>query len=627
MGIGAKLLWPIVLAFTLLMGVIHFYFVPRLLDSERESVLRHEHEVLNALETGLVQDLLLGDLAAIYATLDSQIENRGGVWAWLELRNANGKRLYPLGERPRPDGEYLVALDHIMELDGARVAHISLVADLEAEYLAGLVQMRDIEQLLLLVLFVLLAVGLWLQQRWVRQPLARLELAATQISRGEFDIALPAVSDDEIGRLTRAFEDMRTNLQSAQQVLIDARLEAEKASQAKSAFLSRMSHELRTPMNAILGFAQLLELEARDPNGREFIAEILKAGDHLLKLIDEVLDLARVESGKVELVLEDVDAQSLCDESIALVRSLARESGVGLSVQTGGIAGARIHVDGTRLKQVLVNLLSNAIKYNHLGGRVTLSGERRPAGRFRFSVSDTGKGLDKAQQQRLFNPFDRLGAEKDGVHGTGIGLVISKRLVEEMGGELGYHSRVGQGSTFWIEVDAAEQGRNKDAEAVAEGASALVEAASHGRRATVLYIEDNRANRYLVRRIIEQHTSYLLLSAPDAVSGIALAHERLPDLILMDINLPDMDGFSALSRLRSQGRTKSIPVIAVSANAMTRQVERGRAGGFVAYLTKPIAVKSLLEAISSALGAAAAGGEGARFGHAEENRELEERDK
>lgn len=621
MSIGAKLLWPIVLAFTLLMGVIHFYFVPRLLDSERESVLRHEHEVLNALETGLVQDLLRGDLAAIYATLDSQIENRGGVWAWLELSNANGKRLYPLGERPRPDGEYLVALDHVMEWDGVRVAHISLVADLEAEYLAGFAQMRNIELVLVLVLFVLLAVGLWLQQRWVRQPLARLELAATQISRGEFDIALPAVSDDEIGRLTRAFEDMRTNLQAAQQVLIDARREAEQASQAKSAFLSRMSHELRTPMNAILGFAQLLELDERDPNSREFIAEILKAGDHLLKLIDEVLDLAKVESGKVELVLEDMDAQPLCDESVALVRSLARESGVSLSVQAEGIAGARIHVDGTRLKQVLVNLLSNAIKYNHLGGRVTLSGERRPAGRFRFSVSDTGKGMDKAQQQRLFNPFDRLGAEKDGVRGTGIGLVISKRLVEGMGGELGHHSRVGQGSTFWIEVAAAEQDgvNKKEAEAEAEeGAQALIELASRGRRVTVLYIEDNPANRYLVRRIIEQHTPYRLLSAPDAARGIALAHECLPDLILMDINLPDMDGFSALSRLRSRGRTRSIPVIAVSANAMTRQVERGRAVGFVAYLTKPIAVKSLLETITSVLGAAAPAGDESRFGHVED---------
>ncbi|ALP51787.1 hypothetical protein Tel_00765 [Candidatus Tenderia electrophaga] len=591
-----------VLAFMLLMGVIHFYFVPSLLESERASALRYEHEILTALEMGMVQDLLRGDLAAIYATLDGQIENRNGVWVWLELRNADGKRLYPLTPRPRPSGEYLNAIEHVMVWDGAQVAQLSLVADLEEKYMAALTQVRGLEQMVLLVLVLLLGMGLWLQERWVRRPLARLEHAAARISGGDFDVALPAASRDEIGRLTSEFDVMRSNLRSAQQVLIDAKREAEQASQAKSEFLSRMSHELRTPLNAILGFAQLMELDARDPQSREYIGEILRAGDHLLDLIEEVLDLARVEAGKVNLLLVEADAQKLCRACVTLMQPEAKQMGVQLNARLDAIDGARAYVDETRFKQVLINLLSNAIKYNREGGHVTLSCAPYPSGRLRFSVTDTGKGLDQTQQQRLFNPFDRLGAEGGAVSGTGIGLVISKRLIEAMGGEIGFYSRVGEGSTFWVEVDAVDLSHiSNDAQSGANVAPTPALAELPMAPKTLLYIEDNRANLHLVQRIIEQHTPYRLLWAADASQGVALAREHMPDLILLDINLPDRDGFAVLDELRALEKAQSVPVVAVSANATLKDVERGQAVGFAAYLTKPIGVKALLKTIANVL--------------------------
>lgn len=602
MGIRSKLLWPIVIAFAVLVAVIHFYFVPRWLDTARDAALRHEHEILSAMETGMVQDLLRGDLAAIYATLNDQIDNRSGVWAWLELRNASGKRLYPLHPQPRPTGEYLVTLDHTLEWDEAKVAHISLVADLEVEYLAALAQMRGIEQVVLVVLFILLAVGLWLQARWVRRPLLRLQQAADQVAEGHFEVDLPPAARDEIGRLTQAFDLMRRNLQATQQVLIDARQEAEQASLAKSEFLSRMSHELRTPLNAILGFAQLMELEARDPRDREFTAEIIKAGDHLLELIDEVLDLARIEAGRAELVVDEVEARRLCEESLVLVRSLARERGIRLVTRIDAAVGTRVRVDDTRFKQVLLNLLSNAIKYNRRNGSVVLACEPAASGRLRFSVSDTGKGLDPIQQRRLFSPFDRLGAEKGAEQGTGIGLVIAKRLIEEMGGEIGCQSHAGQGSTFWVEVDTVLPSDHQDdsgPDAAVGGTPDSV--AADASPATLLYIEDNPTNLHLVRRIIEQRSCYCLLSAAQAEQGLALARQHQPDLVLMDISLPDMDGFTALAKLRTWPETQDIPVIAVSANAMPGDVARGQAAGFATYLTKPIDVTSLLETISAVL--------------------------
>jgi len=604
MGIRSKLLWPIVLAFTVLMAVIHFYIVPQMLAGEKEVGVGREHQILGAMDSGVARVLLRGDLAAMYAILDRQIEARQGVWVWLELRKADGKRLYPLSDHPQPKGEFLVRLNHPLVWGGARVADISLVVDLEAEYLNALAQMRNIELLLLLVLLVLLAAGLLLQERQIRRPLLRLEHAASRMAGGDFGVQLPEPSHDEIGRLTRVFDDMRRDLQSVHKGLVETREEAEKASLAKSEFLSRMSHELRTPMNAILGFSQLLELEIDEPENREHIAEIMRAGDHLLELINEVLDLAKIESGKVDLMLEDVRCSKICSESLALVRSLAKSHGVEVKEPCCESAEVVVYIDFTRFKQVLVNLLSNAIKYNQPGGKVALSCEMQASGRLRFSVTDTGVGLSEEQQQRLFNPFDRLGAETSGVDGTGIGLVISKRLIEAMEGKIGLESSPGKGSTFWVEVELGEPDSGQEpSDSAYQPGQEVVEQIDEARQATVLYIEDNPANLRLVERVVGICTPYVLMSAHDAMLGIELARLHRPDLILMDINLPGMDGATAFSRLQGFDETRDIPVIAVSANAMSQDVERGRELGFVDYLTKPIDVDVLVAAMEAAMSA------------------------
>lgn len=599
MGIRAKLLWPIILAFTVLMAVIHFYIVPQMLADEKEMGIGREHQMLGAMEQGVARAMLRGDLAAMYAIIDRQLEARHGVWVWFELRKPDGKRLYPLSDQAQPSGEFHVRLDRPLVWGGAKIADIGLVVNLKSEYLDELTHSRQIELLLLVCLVVLLLVGVLLQERLVRRPLQRLERAASSLAKGDFDAQLPELANDEIGRLTHSFAGMRQDLKAVQNGLVEARVEAETASQAKSEFLSSMSHELRTPMNAILGFSQLLEMEINDPEKKQYVVEIMRAGDHLLELINEVLDLAKIESGKVDLMLEDIPCGKLSCESLALVHSLAQSHGIEVKQQNCESEKVMVHVDTTRFKQVLVNLLSNAIKYNQPGGEVSLNCEMPSPGRLRFSVTDTGVGLSEEQQQRLFNPFDRLGAETSGVDGTGIGLVISKRLIEGMGGKIGYESSLGKGSTFWVEVDQGQfdSGVVNFFDSAHQSGDEEQGQPDVANQVTVLCIEDNPANLRLVERVIGLRTPYALMSAHDAMLGIELARLHRPGLILMDINLPGMDGFSAFSKLQEFDETKTIPVIAISANAMKHDIERGKALGFADYLTKPLDVDALVVAM------------------------------
>jgi PAS domain S-box-containing protein len=380
-----------------------------------------------------------------------------------------------------------------------------------------------------------------------------------------------------------------------------AMLLAEKANLAKSEFLSSMSHELRSPLNAIIGFGQLLESDSPPPTNsqKESIAQILHAGWHLLKLVDEILDLAKIESGQVPMLKEPVSLTEIMFDCQGMIEPQAQHRGVSMTFPLFEIPHF-VLADPTRVKQVLINLLSNAIKYNVKSGAVDVTcGESAP-GRIRVSIRDTGAGLSPEQLPQLFREFNRLGQENGGEEGTGIGLVVAKRLVELMGGTIGVESTVGTGSVFWFElISASIYGRP-----VARGgttASARRHLPRKASQRTVLYVEDNPANIKLVEQIIARQPNISLLTAVNGDSGIEIARAAQPAVILMDINLPGISGIEALRTLRGDPETAHIPVLAVSANAMPLDIVKGLEAGFFRYITKPIKINEFIEALDVAL--------------------------
>lgn len=390
-------------------------------------------------------------------------------------------------------------------------------------------------------------------------------------------------------------------IKETEEELIRTRDEAEQASLAKSQFLSSMSHELRTPLNAILGFAQLLELDdALNPDQLDNIFEIRKAGDHLLTLINDVLDLAKVESGALDLSLEPVEIESVVHECLGLVAPLARQNNIKLV--TDDLKGWSVRADRTRLKQVILNLVSNAIKYNRPDGRVKISIQPQRENQLRIEVTDTGLGISPDKLDQLFVPFSRLGQEESAIEGTGIGLALTQRVTEMMGGTVGVQSVLGSGSAFWIELpDASSVIDEKNAQASASLEAAGIADLKVEQQYLVLYIEDNPANLRLVAQVLGTRPHIHLLTAHTPSLGIELARVRRPDLVLLDINMPEMDGFAVLQTLKSDKELCDLPVLAVTANAMPRDVERGKQAGFSDYVTKPIHVVNFLQLVESYL--------------------------
>ncbi len=420
-----------------------------------------------------------------------------------------------------------------------------------------------------------------------------LSATVAQNTDGAFEVR--AVLSDVSER-----EHLYKMLQERNVAIEDAMSVAEKANRAKSEFLSSMSHELRTPLNAILGFAQLMDGAEPPPTpaqkGR--IERILRSGWYLLDLVNEILDLALVESGKLSLSMETVSLATVLLECQAMMETQGQKHGINITFPAAKIPYF-VEGDHTRIKQVLGNLLSNAIKYNKVDGTVVVQCITRTPGRIRICVADTGAGLSPAQIAQLFQPFNRLGKEHSAEEGTGIGLVMTKRLVELMGGAIGVESTVGEGSVFWFELNltaAPQPAASLSKHAVAAPAQART-ATPH----TLLYVEDNPANLMLVEELIARRPDITLSSATDALTGIELARATQPDVILMDIKLPGMNGMQALEILAADPATAHIPVVALSANAMPGDIEKGLAAGFFRYLTKPIKVNEFMETLDALL--------------------------
>ena len=394
--------------------------------------------------------------------------------------------------------------------------------------------------------------------------------------------------ENKVKKRTLALEEMVESLNEANDALKAAKEKAEQATQAKSKFLARMSHELRTPMNAILGFSQLIQADTANPlspSHADYLKEILNAGEHLLELINEVLDLTKIDAGKIHLSIEDVDIRPLLRDCITLLGPVAVQRKIEFIIEDEENTNHHVRADRVRLKQILINLLTNAIKYNKESGRVILSCNKLKDGWIRVAITDEGSGIAQHQHNQIFETFERLSHHAE-IEGAGIGLSLTRQLLVLMEGDIGVDSIPGKGSTFWFKLPTCQISTHMDQRT--EQPENDQDRFTGKQRYTLLYVEDNPANLKLVSEIIRNRPEIRLLKAHTARLGLDIATAYRPDLILLDIHLPDMTGNDLLLQLKRHKITKNIPVVAVSADAMEREIKKALQNGFSHYLIKPI---------------------------------------
>jgi hypothetical protein len=418
-------------------------------------------------------------------------------------------------------------------------------------------------------------------RRAIREAEDRRERETAESALRRLNAELEARVSERTEALTRA------NL-----ALVRARLDADRANLAKSEFLSRMSHDLRTPLNAVIGFAQVLEMDALTPQQQDSVTYIVRAGRHLLEMINEVLDISRIEAGRLSLSPEPVDLEGLVQGAVELIQPLAARRGLTVAVDVQ--PGTYVLADRLRMNQVLFNLLSNAVKYNREGGRVRVAAHTAD-GRVHVAVHDTGAGIPSEKAQLLFMPFERLGAEQSGVEGTGLGLALAKGLVQAMNGSIQFESVVDEGSCFTVTLPAS------DAAAPRADADERSLRTDPGIAGTVLYIEDNASNVRLMEVVLSKRPGITMVHAPDGEIGLAMLHELRPDLVLLDLHLPKVSGEEVLRRIWEDPATRGVPVVVLTADATPAQMRRLLASGATAYLTKPVDVRDVFAVLDLVL--------------------------
>ncbi len=429
----------------------------------------------------------------------------------------------------------------------------------------------------------------------------KLKLQNEQLLKGQEELGLALNNSQKAeNELQKSHEELEDRVMARTEELYKAKARAEKSDHAKSEFLTHMSHELRTPLNAILGFAQLIEITSEEPltqKQKSRVREIIKGGEHLLTLINEILDLARVESGQMSLSLENIELVEIIEEVLFLLTPLAIERNINISNQISDAGqSAYVVADKTRLKQLLLNLISNAIKYNKDNGAVTLSSKINDNGMVSIDILDTGIGIPDDQLKLIFEPFKRVGGISETTEGTGIGLAYSLKLLEIMNGKLSVESSLGKGSTFTVEIPRG----GTESASIGAGENQVqnnLQSGPVGNKFKILYIEDNPINLKLVEEIFSERADIELLSAHEALLGIEIAQRQAPDLILMDIHLPGMNGIEAFKKLQAWEETRDIPVIAISASAMEKDLKSALSVGMHSYITKPINIPQFIDTV------------------------------
>jgi signal transduction histidine kinase/CHASE3 domain sensor protein len=454
--------------------------------------------------------------------------------------------------------------------------------------------------LVILITFILSAFTAFALTRHIKKRLSSLQRVSERVAEGNFMVRADDSIADEIGNFSNCFNKMLGNIDLYQRELYKAKEAAEAASEAKSRFLSRMSHELRTPLNSIIGFSELTanSLNKLSFQGKEEIEEytslVHKSGRHLLKLVNEILDLARIAADEIEINLQPTHIRPIIEECIETVRPMLADKKLSINSSLDEANHILLNIDKGRLKQVMLNLLSNAINYNREHGRIDISCQLKPDGAFRICVNDSGIGIADEDKDKVFEAFNRLDADKRAIDGIGIGLTISKTYIMLMRGKIGVDSIPGQGASFWIELPAVKSERIVDMQ------SRPLE--DDPCRHTILYIEDDHSNQILINMIfLKTRPEFNLIIAGSGEEGIKLAKQHHPDLILMDIDLPGMDGEQAMQALRSDPLFKDTPFIAVSADAMKKNIKKRLEAGFNNYVTKPVDMNTLLSACDALL--------------------------